>query len=70
MGLDSFKKDMISKNVDFNILHLWNVSNEVSARIEGPSYVSNKERHNEYLLSYPIVAKNRFIILSFTGKYS
>ena len=69
MSLESFKKDMISKKV-VNVFHFWNVSNEVIERIEGPSYVSNKIRHNEYLLSHPFVAKNRFINLSSTGKYS
>ena len=69
MGLETFKKDMISKNV-VNDLHFWNVSNEVLGRIEGPHYVRNKERHNEYLLTHPIVAKNRFINLNSSAKYN
>ncbi|KAL5262942.1 hypothetical protein ACHWQZ_G008372 [Mnemiopsis leidyi] len=69
IGLESFKKERISKN-EVNVLHYWNVSSEVVGRIEGPNYVINKEKHNEYLLSHPFVAKNRFINLSSTGKYS
>ena len=47
----------------------WNVSNEVLVRIEGASYVSNKEKHNDYLWFHPYVAKKRFINLYSTGKF-
>ena len=46
--LEGFKKDMISKSIT-NDCFFWNVSNEVLVRIEGASYFSNKEKHNDYL---------------------
>ena len=66
--LEGFKKDMISKFI-VNDFHFWNVSSEVLARIEGTSYASNKEKHNEYLWFHPYVAKKRFINLNSTGRY-
>ena len=53
---------MIYKNV-VNILHFWNVPSEVVGRIEGLNYVRNKEKHNEYLLFHPFVAKIALLIL-------
>ena len=35
-------------------------------KIEGPSYLANKETHNAYLLKHPYAAKKRFINLSTT----
>ena len=66
--LEGFKKEMISKN-SVNDFYFWNVSNEVLGKIEGPSYLSNKETHNEYLWFHPFVAKKRFVNLYSTGKY-
>ena len=51
------------------IAFFWNVSNEVLIRIEGASYASNKEKHNDYLWFHPYVAKKRFINLYSTGKF-
>ena len=45
------------------------MSNEVLLRIEGASYVSNKEKHNDYLWFHPYVAKKRFINLYSNGKF-
>ena len=59
---------MISKSIT-NDCFFWNVSNEVLVRIEGASYVSNKEKHNNYLWFHPYVAKKRFINLYSTGKF-
>ena len=59
---------MISKCI-INDFHFWNVSNEVLTRIEGTSYVRDKEKHNEYLWLHPYVAKKRFINLYSTGRY-
>ena len=50
--LEGFKKDMNSKSIT-NDCFFWNVSNEVLARIEGASYVSNKEKQNDYLWFHP-----------------
>ena len=43
--------------------------NEVLIKIEGASYASNKEKHNDYLWFHPYVAKKRFINLYSTGKF-
>ena len=67
-GLLLYKKDMISKSIT-NDCFFWNVSNEVLIRIEGASYASNKEKHNDYLWFHPYVAKKRFINLYSTGKF-
>ena len=66
--LEGFKKDMNSKSIT-NDCFFWNVSYEVLARIEGVSYISNKEKHNDYLWFHPYVAKKRFINLYSTGKF-
>ena len=66
--LEGFKKEMISKN-SVSDFYFWNVSNEVLGKIEGPSFLSNKETHNEYLWFHPFVAKKRFVNLYSTGKY-
>ena len=66
--LGGFKKDMISKSIT-NDCFFWSVSNEVLIRIEGASYASNKEKHNDYLWFHPYVAKKRFINLYSTGKF-
>ena len=60
---------MISKDIS-NDSHFWDVSNEAFiGRIEGSSYVSNKEKHNNYLYFHPLVAKKRFMNLYSTGTY-
>ena len=45
-----------------SVFHFWDVSYEVVRKIEGPSYVSNRERLTEYLLSHPFVAKIALLI--------
>ena len=56
-NLESFKKECI-KSTDCNF---WEVSRILLDKIEGPSYVHNKERHNEYLVDHPYVAKKKNI---------
>ena len=55
--LEGFKKDMISKCI-INDFNFWNVSNEVLTRIEGTSYVRDKEKHNERHLGAVVGSKN------------
>ena len=66
--LEGFKKDMNSKSIT-NDCFFRNVSYEVLERIEGASYISNKEKHNDYIWFHPYVAKKRFINLNSTGKF-
>ena len=66
VNLEHFKKS----NFDNDILgHFWDISLEVLSKIEGPSYLKNKVKHNEYLWFNPQVAKKRFINLYSTGLY-
>ena len=58
INLDRFKKEC----VDSDSNNFWEVSELVISRIEGNSdYLSNKERHNKYLLDNPYVAKRQGI---------
>ena len=68
--LEEFKKANISSNINSVSGNFWEVSYEVLSRIEGPSYLANKEKHNKYLSSNPHVAKKRFINMYTTGIYS
>ena len=69
-SVDSFKNNLQSfKDATVNdaqVGNFWEVSDEVLSRIEGPSYVANKEKHNVYLQLNPFVARKKFINL-FTG---
>ena len=66
VSLENFKK----ANLDNDVLgHFWEVSYEVLSKIEGPNYLANKVKHNEYLWFNPQVAKKRFINLYTTGLY-
>ena len=56
-NLETFKKDCV--NVSEN--NFWEVSNTLLEKIEGPSYISGKIKHNEYLINNPYVAKKRNI---------
>ena len=58
INLENFKKSS-------NILsgNYWEVSYLILDKIEGPNYLSNKEKHNQFLKSNPWVAKKRFINL-------
>ena len=49
--------------VQWNTISRDKLSNEVSDRIEGNSYIVNKKVHNEYLKLNPFVAKKKFINL-------
>ena len=59
--LEQFKRKNIDTYIDCG--HFWEVSDLVLSKIEGPSYISNKEKHNAYLKENPFVAKKRFINL-------
>ena len=64
MLLQSFKV----KNIEeAKVGHFWEVSDEVISRIEGPSYLANKGKHNMYLRLNPFVARKKFINLVTTG---
>ena len=41
--------------------NFWDVSRVLLDKIEGPSYIYSKDRHNEYLRNNPFVAKKRCI---------
>jgi len=58
-NLENYKKncDSISE------CNFWDVSRIVLDKIEGPSYLDNKEKHNSYLVDNPYVAKKRNINL-------
>ena len=66
--LEAFKKETIL-NGSVNDSHFWYDSNKVLGKIEGLNYATNKEKHNEYLMCNPHVAKKRFINLYSSGKY-
>ena len=57
LNLELFKKG----NILIDTGNFWEVSNEVLSKIEGPSYVLNKQKHNEYLLHNPLVERKRGI---------
>ena len=52
-NLESFKKGCISINEN----NFWDVSRILLEKIEGPSYLQNKEKQNDYLVKHPYVAK-------------
>ncbi len=57
--LEKFKRNYCDLHVDCG--NFWEVSDIVLSKIEGPSYVSNKTKHNEYLKKNPYAAKKLFI---------
>ena len=59
LNLESYKKESICYNEN----DYWNVSEVLLEKIEGPSYLKNKVKHNEYLLKHPYVAKKQSINL-------
>ena len=74
--LPSFVKDsdnILNFKINLNIYkdgkhsdaegHFWEVSEMVLSKIEGPNYLYNKGKHNEYLHRNPWVAKKKFINL-------
>ena len=67
INLQTFKDDNIN---GARVGNLWDISDEIFSRIEGPSYVANKAKHNVYLKLNPFVAKKKFINLSSTGLYN
>ena len=65
-NVDSFKAalDVFKRNtLLIDTGNFWEVSDDVLNRIEGPSYLSSKKRHIEYLVRNPIIAKKRGINL-------
>ena len=58
-NLESYKKDSICYNEN----DYWNVSEVLLEKIEGPAYLKNKVKHNEFLLKHPYVAKKQSINL-------
>ena len=65
-NLESYKKNTISRKGTVNY---WDVSDEVLSRIEGPTYLANKEKHNSYLTLNPYVAKKKFININRPFQY-
>ena len=59
--LEKFKKDKCDVYIDSG--HFWEVSDTVLSKIEGPNYISNKVKHNDYLKENPYAAKKLFINL-------
>ena len=64
-NLESYKKESIRKS---GIVNYWDISFEVLSRIEGPTYLANKEEHNSYLKLNPYVAKKKFINMNRTSQ--
>ena len=66
-SVDSFKVNLQlfkDSNIDKGCIgNFWDISFEVLSRIEGPSYLDNKKKHNDYLRLNPFVAKKKFINL-------
>ena len=63
-NLESYKKAHLHKGCVGNY---WDVSHEVLSRIEGSTYLANKEKHNAYLQLNPFVAKKKFINVNVTS---
>ena len=59
INLEQYKRDNLSNQVG----HFWEVSVEVLQKIEGPNYLENKLKQNEFLKSNPKVAKRKGINL-------
>ena len=59
--LEKFKRDNCDVYIDSG--NFWEVSDTVLSKIEGPSYITNKAKHNEYLKENPYAAKKLFINL-------
>ncbi len=58
-NLETFKNESISTKHS----NYWDVSRVLLEKIEGNSYLVNKEKHNKYLVDNPFVAKKRGINL-------
>ena len=56
-NLENLKKDSSTCSES----NFWDVSRVLLDKIEGPSYVESKERHNAYLIENPYVARKRNI---------
>ena len=67
VNLESFKRDNVNGAC---VGHFWETSSNVLSRIEGPSYLSNKQEHNTFLSLNPYLAKKKFINLYCTGSYN
>ena len=51
--MEAFKSNLElfkNSNILIDTGNFWEVSNEVLHKIEGPHYLLNKQKHNEYLL--------------------
>ena len=59
MNLETYKRQCIN-SMESNF---WHVSEVLLEKIEGPTYLANKEKHNKYLRENPYVAKKRLINL-------
>ena len=59
--LEKFKRNNCDLHIDCG--NFWEVSDIVLSKIEGPSYINNKSKHNEYLKKNPYAAKKLFISL-------
>ena len=64
INLQAFKNNNIG---EARVGNFWDVSDEVLSRIEGPGYLANKAKHNEFLRLRPYIAKKKFINLTSSG---
>ena len=60
--LEEFKQKCISNSVR-NYCYFWEVSDEVLSKIEGTNYIENKDKHIQFLMLNPHVAKKQFVNL-------
>lgn len=60
--LEEFKQKCISNSVR-NDCYFWEVSDEVLSKIEGTNYIENKDKHIQFLMLNPHVAKKQFVNL-------
>ena len=59
--LEKFKRKNYDLLIDCG--NFWEISDIVLSKIEGPGYINNKTKHNEYLKKNPYAAKKLFINL-------
>ena len=58
-------KNKVNSNCD----NFWDVSDSVFSQIEGPSFLENEAKHNNYFKINPFAANKNFINLYSTGIY-
>jgi len=63
-SVDMFKANLENHKRECHLIsecNFWDVSRIVLDKIEGPSYLNSKEKHNSYLIDNPYVAKKQNI---------